>query len=842
MGVAWCRYRATFHRSWTTYLTVALLIGLVGGVSMASIAAARRTQSSYPTFMASTNPSALTMAVYSNANGGQAGPDLKSKIAKLPGVKHVGSLFSPPIVPMSAQGAPRLNTLGFVIAVGSTDGMLSKQDTLAITKGHAANPQRANQIVMTASAARIYGVHVGQALSMGFYLPSQQSLPGFGTPKVKPFRLFHTKVVGIAVLNTQVVQDGVDQVYGFVFITPAMVKVITKSVPGHAPSLYGIQLDRGVHNIVKVEQELVNLVPSGFQDEFHVTSQIVSTTELAIKPESVALGAFGVIAALACLVLAAQGIARFLRRGDEDRRILRSLGASPASIVVEGLIGIVGSVVLGSLLAVLVAVGLSPFAPLGPVRPVYSGRGISFDATVLLAGVAVLVVALCAIAVAQSIRGAAHRVARRRQAEPRRSSTVRLLQAAGMSVAGVVGVHFALEPGRGRTAVPVRSVLVGTVLAVAMVVATLTFASGLSTLVSHPALYGWNWNYALNPSSNVPPTALSLLRKDPDVAAWTGYDYNNAEINGLTLPILLTAKHAKVFPPVLSGHEIDANNQIVLGAATMAELHKHVGDVVTFSFASADDAPVFVPPTKLVVVGTATLPAVGYSTFVAQHTSMGTGAIVPIGVLPPAMLNSLNSKDPNLNGPEMVFVRMRATVSASAGRADMERISNAANKVLDADPKSTGNIVSVLSVVRPVQIINYRSIGSTPIILALGLAVGAVVALGLTLTSSVRRRRRDLALLKAFGFSQRQLSAAVAWQATVDAVVGIVIGIPLGIVIGRELWTLFARNINAVPDPTVPVISVLLVGLGTLIFTNLVAVLPGRSAARTSTALVLRAE
>ena len=172
----------------------------------------------------------------------------------------------------------------------------------------------------------------------------------------------------------------------------------------------------------------------------------------------------------------------------------------------------------------------------------------------------------------------------------------------------------------------------------------------------------------------------------------------------------------------------------------------------------------------------------------------------------------------------------------------MERISNAANKVLDADPKSTGNIVSVLSVVRPVQIINYRSIGSTPIILALGLAVGAVVALGLTLTSSVRRRRRDLALLKAFGFSQRQLSAAVAWQATVDAVVGIVIGIPLGIVIGRELWTLFARNINAVPDPTVPVISVLLVGLGTLIFTNLVAVLPGRSAARTSTALVLRAE
>jgi hypothetical protein len=76
----------------------------------------------------------------------------------------------------------------------------------------------------------------------------------------------------------------------------------------------------------------------------------------------------------------------------------------------------------------------------------------------------------------------------------------------------------------------------------------------------------------------------------------------------------------------------------------------------------------------------------------------------------------------------------------------------------------------------------------------------------------------------------------------VDAVVGIVVGIPLGVAAGRELWTLFARNINAVPDPTVPVLSVVLVGLGALMFTNLVAVLPGRSAAHTSTALVLRAE
>lgn len=808
---------------------------------MASISAARRTQSSYPTFVSGTNPSTVTMAVYSNGNGGQTGPNLESKIKKLPGVEHVATAFSPPIVPLNAKGAPELNTLGYDIAVGSTDGMFTRQDILGILKGRAASQSRVNEIVLTATAAQAFHVHVGSALTLGFYLPSQQNLPGFGTPKVKPAEEFHTTVVGIGVLNTEVVQDGVDKVYGFTFITDAMVRALTQFQPGHAPALYGVQLDDGVTNIAKFEQELVNVVPRGYQDEFHVSSQVVSTTELAIKPESVALGGFGLIAALACLVLAAQAISRFLQRGEEDRRVLRSLGATTRSTVGEGLLGIGGAIVLGSLLAGLVDVALSPLAPLGPVRPVYLEKGVSFDWTVLGVGFVVLVLLLFAVAFTQSIRSAPHRT-RIREREPHHSATVRILQNAGMSIAGVMGVHFALEPGRGRTSVPVRSVLVGTVMAVALVVSTITFASGLQTLVSHPALYGWNWSYALNPTNNVPPTAIKLLGHDKDVAAYTGYDYNNADVGGLTMPILMTATHARVFPPLLSGHEVDAGNQIVLGAASLAELHKRVGQTVIFSFASADDAPVYIPPTKLFIVGTATLPAVGYSTFVAQHTSMGTGAILPLSIIPPAMAKTLNGPDPNLNGPELVFVRMRARVSPSAGKANLERLTAKADKVLSKDKHATGDTVDVLSVVRPVQVVNYRSIGSTPIILAFGLALGAVVALGLTLTSSVRRRRRDLALLKTFGFTQRQLSAAVAWQATVDAVVGIVIGIPVGIILGRELWILFARNINAVPDPTVPVVSVILVGVGTLLFTNLVSILPGRSAARTSTALVLRAE
>jgi len=421
-----------------------------------------------------------------------------------------------------------------------------------------------------------------------------------------------------------------------------------------------------------------------------------------------------------------------------------------------------------------------------------------------------------------------------------RSKVFRGANAAGLSVAGVIGVHFALAPGDGRRSVPTRSVLFGTTMAVALVVTTLTFASGLSNLVSRPALYGWNWDYLLQPTNNIPPGAVAQLNHDPKIAAWSGADYTDLEIDGREVPILVENARAKVAPPILSGHDVQNDHQIVLGAGTMAELHKHVGETITVSLGTKQDVPAFIKPTTLTIVGTATLPTVGYWSFIAEHTSMGTGAILPEGFFPAAFGSS--GADPNLHGPELAFVRMRSGVSSRAGRADLERIAKVANTIFAHDHNTLGNTVTVLGVLQPVQIVNYRSVGSTPIILAVGLAVGAVLALGLTLASSVRRRRRDLAMLKTFGFTRRQLSAAVAWQATTIALVGAVFGIPIGILIGRELWTLFAQSINAVPDPTVPVLSVIIVGVGSLVFANLVAALPGRSAARTPAALALRTE
>ena len=71
----------------------------------------------------------------------------------------------------------------------------------------------------------------------------------------------------------------------------------------------------------------------------------------------------------------------------------------------------------------------------------------------------------------------------------------------------------------------------------------------------------------------------------------------------------------------------------------------------------------------------------------------------------------------------------------------------ALNRIAAKLSQPTNYGVAVMSVQHPAEIVNYRSMDSTPLLLGAALALAAVAALALTLVTSVRRRRRDLALL-----------------------------------------------------------------------------------------------
>ena len=137
--------------------------------------------------------------------------------------------------------------------------------------------------------------------------------------------------------------------------------------------------------------------------------------------------------------------------------------------------------------------------------------------------------------------------------------------------------------------------------------ATVVFSASLNNLVTHPNLYGWNWNYALlsgfSGDEDLPAQqSARLLAHDHYVTAASGVYFAKAKIDGTIFPIIGASLHAPVAPPLLSGHGLRAPNQIVLGGETLALLGKHVGDTVELSGGTGS-------PTRLTIVGTATLPA-----------------------------------------------------------------------------------------------------------------------------------------------------------------------------------------------------------------------------------------
>jgi hypothetical protein len=60
--------------------------------------------------------------------------------------------------------------------------------------------------------------------------------------------------------------------------------------------------------------------------------------------------------------------------------------------------------------------------------------------------------------------------------------------------------------------------------------------------------------------------------------------------------------------------------------------------------------------------------------------------------------------------------------------------------------------------------------------------------------------------------------------------------------VGRSLWDVFAHQIDAVAQPFVPGLTIAAIGVGAMVLANLIATVPGRIAADTPTALLLRAE
>jgi ABC-type lipoprotein release transport system permease subunit len=817
---AWYRLRAALRRDRAGYLAIAVIVGLVGGVAMGSVAAARRTQSAFPRILAASSPSDL------DVDPGPYSSRMIDQISHLPRVRSAESYVALYGLRALRSGFadPRTFFNQSIELVGSLDGLYFSQDRVIITSGRRANPRRAGEIVLSEQTARRFGLGIGQSLSINLYSPQEVGDPRFNPMTSPPVHRVRLTVTGIGVFTDEVVQDDVDRIYR-ILATPALTRQGLRCCAGYTWS--GLRLARGDRDVASVLREFARLLPPGTQQVFRVTSVVEGQGERAVRPESVAAGMFGLIAALAVLVLALQAIRRRILGGRDERAILRALGASPATIATDTCVGIVCAIAAGTLLALAVAVAASPLAPLGQLHRLEPDPGISLDWTVLGAGTAFLLLALSG-ATALLAFGEVLPRSMPHGGPARRSAVAGATTPLSLPAAATAGIGFAFEPGSGRGAQPARPSITGTVVALIILIGSLVFGASLSNLVTHPALYGWTWDRELLAGSgygNIPlPQARRLLGNDPDIAAWSGAYFDSVEINRHSVPVI-AATDTRVSPPILTGHALAGPGQIVLGPETLALVGGHVGGTVR----------VFNGKTMLImrVAGTATMPAIGVGHGI--HSSLGGGAVLAASALPQDLL-ARGVASRALWGPNTILVRFRPGADHAAAVRRLDRIGAQLSGIRSVQG------VQVLPVQRPAEIVNYRTMGTAPLILAGLLAAGAVVALALTLAASVRRRSRDLALLKTLGFVRRQVVAVVIWQATVPVAIGTLIGVPLGIAAGRLAWNKFASQLYVVPQPAISVVTVAVVVISALALASLTAIVPGWRAARTPAAGLLRAE
>ena len=370
------------------------------------------------------------------------------------------------------------------------------------------------------------------------------------------------------------------------------------------------------------------------------------------------------------------------------------------------------------------------------------------------------------------------------------------------------------------------SALLGTIFAVIALCGTAVFGASLSHLTATPRLYGDTFQLNFTDPNGAGPDA-ALLRSLEHNRAISGITEGYAVevyINKVAVgavaasPIRGGLLISSVDGPVPSGDE-----QIGLGVTTMHQLKVQMGSIVDVTVASPSGGERTVP---FRVVSRISFPVLGGVVGLGRGAALTvTGyqsAVCPAGPKRPACLRALQS------GPVSGGL-LASVVPGPQGQA-------AVNYYL-----RTYRSITALPIT-PTSLVNFGEAVNFPLIFGGVLALSGAATLVHVLVVSVSRRRREIGLLKALGFVNRQIAASVAWQATALVAVGIVVGVPLGIVLGREVWSAFANNLGVVPVSVVQPWLLAAIVLGILVAANLLAVAPALAARRSRPQQLLRAQ
>lgn len=801
MAAVLMRVRAWLRTSWPGVVVLTVITGLVGGVVLAALAGAHRTETAVPQFLR-----------YSGPTEGQVDADPKTldRVAALPGVAWTERVAFVLAFPVTSQQKLAIQP-GQIITWALVHQ--PPQSRVMVVAGHPPRPAQAGQAMLNEGAAQLLHAHVGSLIRLRGYRPSQVEAVLNGAALAPPVSLPPVRIAAIIRTPTDLgsgrgAPSDVTYIgHGALYVTADFYQRYAAQV-GNQIGL-AFHLTHGSAGIPAFQTEVRRT--TGGQAQVQVGSDDATSAaaaERATSLQALALLVFGLLLALALVLVVGQSITRLTWSSADDFPALRALGLSGPQLVLTALAP-GGLVAVGSLLlAIPAGFALSVFTPIGLARQAEISPGLSFDAPIMLGGATALVLLLSARAALSAWQVARNRATLLVPSPGSRPTRVASwLARSGFPVTAVSGARLAFGAGRGRSAIPVRSAVSGMMAAITAVTATLVFGSSLSHVVTDPAVAGWNWDVTVgNPhSGDLNARVTAGLRRDPDVTAFTGTALGASLIDGHDVQIVgLKPGRGQVEPPVLAGRLPRGPGEIALAGRDLQMLGRKVGDRVT---ARGPRGPVVLRVTGQVVLS---------PEITNEEVALGHGGVM-----------TLTGADALSRAPlpvNLFLVRLRPVARPAA--------------VAQLKHQFPGSVLPALA---PPEILNLRGVDSLPVILALLLTALAVSIVAHTLSTSVRRRRGDLAVLKVLGFTGLQVRLTVAWQSTLMAGASLLIGLPLGLALGRLAWLAFAHGFAIQPVPVVSPLLLLAVP-ALLLLANLVAATPARAAARTRPAVALRAE
>jgi hypothetical protein len=811
MAGVWMRLRADLRQRWLGLVLIALLVGVSFGVVLTAAAGARRTASTLARVDRASHASDVLINPNSNAfdRAGWAALDhVKDANGKdmVEGVALIDGLAGG-VLDASGQ-IDQLFSYKTILA-GNPDGRLF-QDVEAprVIKGRTPRLDRADEIEVSEVAARQFNLHVGDVLHFGWV---SQKHADEGNLDVLDYKT-SARITGIAAILDDVTRAADDpRLSPTVIFTPAF----SRAYPHIGKGYYGkyVRLTKGA-SLGEFEKRATELlkVPINFQEH----SLTVARARRAVRPYVVALAMFAALALLAALAVLGQLIARSLRPLRDERDVLSAIGLTRGELAWLG--GVRGLIIgaLAMVIAFVTAVFSSPLMPIGPLRKIDPARGIDVDFFVLLLGGA-LILALCvAIGV-----GA---VLRRGQVVRNRVSTAAgdQLARAGAPVPVASGVRFAFDRGKDGT-VPLRSTLIGVVVALTALTATVVFGAGLSAFTSTSARYGWPWTFAVeqgDPRSPVLQDTVKFLRNRPGVGVTHGVysQFAMGPQRHSVAAVGLDTEPGTSFLPLLAGRAPQSKDEIVLGKRTMDSLGVHLGGIVDVNVGPVSR------PFRIVGVGV-------FPRFAPYPGSEPTG----LGIGAATTMKAITKFDAHTKfnaqlGSQFLLVR--------GGNRDLIQLVR--HKVLHDDPLFNTLLMSTPQ--RPNDVLSYDRLTSTPLLLAAVLGLLAIASTIHLLVTGVRSRRRDVALLKTVGLSRKQALATVLVQASTLMLLSLAVALPLGVLGGHFLWVQTAHWLGIADDLGLPLPQLLGLAGVALLGALVIATPPGFIAARIRPAVALRSE